>query len=483
MLRFNRLSVVAFSMALLAVVSNSHAESAGLNVLLITADDLGLQLNCYGDDTVPTPNLNTLAAQSVQFQTAYVAQASCSSSRSAMLTGTYPHTNGQYGLANAGVGFRATSASIRQSIPNVLKQNGYRTAVIGKLHVNPDREFDLDLHQRDGFGSRQVSKQFRYAREFWRESGGQPWFVMFNVFDPHVNGKRAMAATAFPDVVDAIPQSPIGPSDVQPWPWQQIDTPAMRKRIAGYYNCVQRVDAAVGLLLGALDELGQRDRTLVIFLGDHGPPFSRGKTTCYEAGLRVPFLMDWPSVSQPHRSERLVSAVDIAPTVFDAANVTIPAQVQGQSLRSVAASESVSNWRATLVGEFQFHGASSFQPTRAITDGRYKLIHRLRGGNRKPAISIDGDPAYRELAGLSAQHPARPVFQRLVDLPDWELYDLQRDPGEFNDLSKVASMAGVKTRLQDSLQQWQQQTNDPFRDPEFCARVLATHSRHQKGKR
>jgi len=454
-----------------------HGQEGPLNVLLITADDLGLQLNCYGDNTVPTPNLNALAADSVQFQTAYVAQASCSSSRSAMLTGTYPHTNGQYGLANAGVGFHVRPEIIDNSIPNVLKQQGYRTAVVGKLHVDPEQSFALDLRTKEGFGSRDVRKQVEIAKSFWDESGDQPWFLMFNVFDPHVVGKRSKGQPAFPDVVQGIPTTPVGPDDVEPWPWQGVDTPQMRKRIAGYYNCVQRVDAAVGMLLQSLAERGQRRQTLVVFLGDHGPPFSRGKASCYESGLRVPFLLDWPGVSEPHVSARLVSAVDIAPTVFDATGVTIPAAVEGHSVRAVATDDTTKPWRETLVGEFHYHGASSFQPTRAITDGRYKLIHRLPGSVGGQIVSIDGDPSIRELSKLPADHPAHAVYEQLRQPSEWALYDLKSDPYEFVNLSGQSATVEVESRLKKALADWQSETSDPFRDPRFCAEVVEQYAR------
>ena len=178
------------------------AADQPLNVLLITADDLGMQLGCYGDDTVPTPNLDALAGRGVRFKTAYVAQASCSSSRSAMLTGTFPHTNGQYGLANANVGFRASNKTIDHSIPNVLKQQGYRTGVIGKLHVDPEPRFAFDFRNKEGFGSRDVRRQVELAKTFWNVKDSKPWFLMFNVFDPHVLGKNQRCLLYTTDAAD-----------------------------------------------------------------------------------------------------------------------------------------------------------------------------------------------------------------------------------------------------------------------------------------
>jgi len=467
------ISVLAFGSSL----TTTQADEAPLNVLLITADDLGTQLNCYGDDTVPTPSLNSLAEQSVLFQTAWVAQASCSSSRSAMLTGTYPHTNGHYGLANAGVGFHCQDKFIQQSIPNVLKRHGFRTGIIGKLHVDPESKFDLDLHTKEGFGNRDVRRQVELAQTFWKDSGEQPWFLMFNVFDPHVRGRRPQGAPAFPDVVKGVPMSPIHAEDVAAWPWQGVDTPVMRRRIAGYYNCVQRVDAAVGMILESLAQIGQQDKTLVIFLGDHGPPFSRGKTTCYNAGLRVPFLLRWPGVSEPHVSEQFVSAVDIAPTIFDAAGLPIPDFVQGMSLRPVAGTSSSAGWRDVLAAEFHFHGAGGFYPTRAVTDGRFKLIHRLPGRAGRPVVSVDGDPSSRELAEQSKDHPSHEAYSRLHQPPEWEFYDLTRDPHEFQNLTGETAYAEAEQRLKDALRNWQEATDDPFRDESFSAEVAQKYLR------
>src|SRR5688572_17331343 len=108
------------------------AHAAQPNFLLITADDLGLQLGCYGDKVIRTPNLDELSRRGRLFENAYVAQSSCSPSRSAMFTGLYPHATGQYGLVNGG--FELHESLQTQTIPALLKKAGYRTGILGKLH-------------------------------------------------------------------------------------------------------------------------------------------------------------------------------------------------------------------------------------------------------------------------------------------------------------------------------------------------------------
>ena len=446
-----------------------------LNVLLITADDLGPQLSCYGDPVAETPHIDRLASESVRFQTAYVSQASCSPSRSTMFTGLYPHGNGHYGLANAGVGFQVHPELYERLLPNVLKKAGYRTGIIGKLHVNPEDRFQFDMRQSEGFGGRQVKNQVQFAKEFMSASEQQPWFLMFNMFDPHVardrmpDGQRG--PQYFPDRVAGLPEKILTAEDVPPWPWQKINTVEQRTKIAGYYNCVHRIDAAIGMLLETLHATNHWENTVILFLGDHGPPFARGKTSCYDAGLRVPFLVRWPGVSAPQVSKRLVSSVDIYPTILDVAGVTTSRQVHGRSLRSVMVASEHGDWRDTLFAEFHFHGSTPFFPRRAITDGRYKLIQNLRSGQLSASPTVDGDQAPKVAEQLPIGHPARQAMERLKDPPEWELYDLQRDPNEMKERSKDPKLATEFLRLQQALRDWQARTQDPFVDEEFRNKI------------
>lgn len=355
----------AMRLFLLALTAFLATAPAKLNVLLITADDLGLQLSSYGETLIQTPELDAFAATGVQFDVAYVAQASCSPSRSAMFTGLYPHSNGQYGLM-PGTGYSLHPHLRDKTIPALLKQAGYRTGIIGKLHVAPEESFPFDFRPR--VNMRRVRDAAAEAKRFLGETGNEPFFLMVNYTDPHAyRENRESSDWSFPRQVDGLPVNPIDPGPETLFGFQGIDTPEQRVRTANYYNTVMRLDAGVGLLLDELDATGKADETLVIFLGDHGPPFARGKTSVYESGLRVPFMVRWPGVSTPMRSPAMVSAVDILPTILDAVELPAPGVLEGRSLRPVVAKKDAP-WRQFLTGEFHYHGAEPFYPRRGIRD-------------------------------------------------------------------------------------------------------------------
>lgn len=437
-----------------------------LNVLFITADDLGLELGCYGETLIQTPNMDKLAASGVRFEVAYVAQASCSPSRSAMFTGLHTHSTGQYGLTNAGF---ALHPELRdKTIPNLLKPSGYRTGIIGKLHVAPEESFQFDFRDTDSGKTREVRWVAQRVEQFLHQTGGQPFFLMVNYSDPHAF-RRPEDRTKwyFPPQVDGLPKNPLPPSEKTLLAFQQIDTPEQRVRTAGYYNAVQRLDDGIGMLMDVLAKHGLCDNTLVILIGDHGPPFARGKTTVYEAGIRIPFIVRWPGVSKPMRSSAMVSTIDILPTILDATGVAPPGRMHGKSLRPVLKNANAP-WREYLVAEFHFHGGRPFYPRRAIRDHRYKLIHNLLAGKAKPSTGIDADPAFK-VSREPRYHgtPVRRAFDTFANPPEFELYDLQADAVEFNNLAGKSEYRATQERLAKALLEYRRQTNDPFLDPKF----------------
>jgi N-sulfoglucosamine sulfohydrolase len=444
------------------------ADSARMNVLLITSDDLGVQVGCYGDKVARTPNLDAMAKKGRLFENAYVAQASCSPSRSAMFTGIYPHANGQYGLVNGG--FALHEPLRAQTIPALLKKAGYSTAILGKLHVAPENSFPFDRKLKSDM--RDVKNAANVAGAYIRETK-EPFFFMVNFADPHVMGRSPRPpAEAFPTQYEGIPESPLKAGEVPPFPFQKIDTQEQVERVTQYYNAVTRIDAGLGLLLGELEASGKMGNTLVLFVGDHGPPFVRGKTSCYEGGVKVPMLALWPGVFTPgERTPALVGTVDLLPTILDATGQAIPENVQGRSLRHTL---DASQHRQYLATEFQFHGSMPFFPRRAIRDARYKLIHNLLAGKAKPNSGIDGDAALTMArSGKFAGTDVSRLFELAANPPELELYDLQSDPWEWNNLAAAPEHAETLKRMQAALKEWREQTQDPLLTPEGMAAMKA----------
>lgn len=461
---------IRLAFVLLCALASLSTLRGAPNVLLITADDLGLQLSCYGDPYIETPEIDAFAETGVKFKTAYVTQASCSSSRSSMFTGLYPHTTGQIGLANGG--FVLFPDQIGKNLPRYLKDAGYRTGILGKLHVSPESSFPFDYRPKVG-NTRDVRSVAAAAAVFFEEPAEEPFFLMVNYSDPHFYKDSKDGKIVFPPQWEGLPENPIPASSIPGWDFQGIDEPIARERTTNYYNTVKRFDAGVGMLLAALESAGLEDNTLVILLSDHGPPFSRGKTTCYESGLRVPFLVRWPGVSGVGlESEALVSTVDIVPTILDAAGIAFPEKFHGQSLReTLSTSEPPEGWRRYLAGEFHFHGPRPFFPRRAIRDLQFKLIHNPLAGMAKPPGRVDADPVGSFVNDAKyIDTPSGQAFQRYLDPPEWELYDLKSDPLEFENLAEIPSMRGELERLRTALRNWQEETDDPLREEDTFAR-------------
>lgn len=433
----------------LLLVTAPVAYAQRPNILLITADDLGVQVGCYGDKTARTPRIDQLAREGARFTNAYVTQASCSPSRSSILTGLYPHQNGQVGLSHLGFAMHDTI----QTLPTLLKQAGYRTGIIGKLHVAPENHFpfDFEFAKHEAKRTREVRVVADSAAAFIKQAGTEPFFLMVNYFDPHV--------PMIPQV-EGLPAQPYRPDQVPGLPFQRVDAAPERERIANFYSCIDRLDTGIGLLLEALQKSGQANNTLIIFVGDHGAPFVRGKTSCYEAGLKIPFIVRWPGRVKPGTLEsRLVSTVDIMPTVLEATHQPVPASLAGASLGPLLRGEPSVRWRTHLFGEFFYHGPEAYFPRYSVRDDRYKLILNMLTEKPNPVLSVDGDPAYRITQQTDFGNAAvKKIFDRYANPPEYELYDLQKDPEEFTNLADDPAYVRPLTALQTILRTWMAHT-------------------------
>jgi N-sulfoglucosamine sulfohydrolase len=448
----------AFLLTLAPACGWPAEKSARMNVLLMIGGDLGKTVGCYGDRQARTPNMDQLASEGMRFENAWVAQSSCSSSRSSIYTGLFPHQNGQLHLAHVPGSTQMHPGVL--TLPALLKGSGYRTGLIGKFHVRPEELFPWDKYV-DNQTVGEVRNPANFAREaetFLRECGTtQPFCLTVAFIDPHF---------PIPDQVAGVPQKPLRPGQVPPMPWVDVHTSAVLERTSRYYNSVTRVDAAMGLVLEKLRQAGRDKDTVVIVIGDNGPPFTRGKTTCYEAGLRTPFLVRWPGRAQSAAtSKALISTVDILPTILDLAGVQPPKGLAGASLVPLLEGHE-QGWRKTLFGEFTAHVTKDYFPRRAVRDEHYKLIHNLLANERANRVDgVDSCPAFgAALRGEGVTSATQRAFQTYRQPPEFELYDLEKDPNEFTNLAGQPQYASVEQKLKSQLEEWQKKTDDPLLD-------------------
>lgn len=433
------------------------------NILLIVSEDHGPHLSCYGDTIIETPYLDNIAKEGFLFKNAYISQSVCSPSRSTILTGLYPHQNGHLGLTTHGFHFVGEI----ETIYGILKDAGFRTGMIGKLHLQPDSLFPIDYHPIKGpnYHKKNLGRYARYASKFMGASN-DPFFLMVNFPDTH---------WPFQDVVEDRPVNPVSPGDVVTFPYIGFDNKRIREYTTGIYNCMLRLDECIGELMQALNQSGKRRNTLLIYLSDHGDEMARGKFDIYEAGTKVPFLISWPGTfDQGIKTDALVSSIDIVPTILDAVGLPVPDRITGKSLLPLLSNPDMS-FREYLFTEKNCDQIGMYFPRRAIRDEKYKLIYTLvddrknevaiqytRNKDRPPAIA--GSPALNELE--TAPDSIKEVYDLWIDPPKVLLYDLENDPWEFHNLSSNPKYVAVKERLLNELFKWQLETNDPLRFPE-----------------
>lgn len=427
------------------------------NILLMVSEDNGLQLSCYGDKYISTPNLDALADSGVRFENAYVTQAGCSPSRASIFTGLYPHNNGQIGLATHGLGM------YKDDTPNLttyLQSAGYRTGIIGKIHVRPKSAFSFDFkaYPKSNFNNRPVKDFAKTAGEFFRASDA-PFLMWISFPDAH---------KPFLDQQHGVPTKVLGPDDVETLPMVGVSTAQTLQTTANYYNCMQRLDVGVGLVLKELADSGKKDNTIIIYLSDHGPDFPRAKKTIREGGSRVPIIMSWQGhLPQGRVESRLVSSLDILPTILEATGINQHQNnLDGRSLMPLFNKKSA-RWREYLFTEFTLHWPETYYPGRAVRDSRYKLVHNLLPDRKNPVYDIylikQRPETFTPEELKNKPKQVQEAYNIFRQPPEFELYDLRNDPWEFYNLAEDPRYAEQLIRLKKRLAQWQEETNDPFR--------------------
>jgi len=441
--------------------------AADRNVILFVTDDQGKDAGCYGNPVIQTSNLDAIAADGTVFDNAYATTASCSASRSVILTGIFNHANGHYGHEHAYHKF--SSYDNLKSLPVYLEEAGYRTARIGKYHVAPESVYHFQKALKGN--SRNAVEMANNSEEFIKEESDKPFFLYFCTSDPHRGGGVVKSDPFKPDAFGNKPKGYPGVDEIKYDPKDVIvpkylpDTETCRHELAQYYQSVSRIDQGVGRLVEILKEADVYEKTLIIYISDHGIAFPGGKTTTYEPGLNSPCVIRNPyQEKRGNRNQALVSWVDLTPTILDFANAT-PKQskIQGRSFLSIIPETDPKGWDH-LYASHTFHEITMYYPMRVVRDGRYKLIWNIAHPLPYPfASDLWAAPTFQDIykQGMDEYYGPRTVRQ-YIHRPQFELFDLETDPLESNNLAEIEKYQTVLDDLKSKLKSFQKETKDPW---------------------
>lgn len=416
------------------------ATTALPNILLIHWHDLGRHLATYGRTGVTSPNVDALAAGGIRFDRAFGTAPLCSPARGSLFTGRYPHDNGLLGLAHLGWEYRS---GVR-TMPALLGEAGYRTALAGMQHESSDPStlgFDEFFALRGNHLEREYCGPVTDAAIDWLDRNSaapEPFFLVVGFEETH----RPYPSELY---------RPDDPAGVEV-PGYLPDNAWTRDDLAAFQGSIRVADHAVGRLLGALDRLGAREETLVVFTTDHGMAFPGGKSTLYDPGTEVALVMRPPSAWHSPRggTDRLISHVDVLPTLLDVLGIPVPAEVQGVSHAAWLTGGDPAPARQRIFTEKNFH--DGYDPIRAVRTERHKYV---RNFEERPRLALPGDiESSPTRHGLGDDH--------LRHRPAEELYDLARDPWERANLAADPDHGDLREELAAILRSWQETTGDPL---------------------
>ena len=478
-------------------IRNAHADdddtkNNGKNVILFVVDDQGFQAGCYDNEVIQTPGIDRLAATGTRFTRAGCTSASCSASRSVILTGLFNHATGHYGHSHAYHHF--STYDTVQTLPVLMTNAGYRTCSIGKYHVAPEYVYHFDEYRNQGIvgGSRNAVMMAENAVEWMDEEDERPFFLYFCTSDPHRGpgpGNFANWNNRDENPYPGCERVRYNPDDITPPPWLP-DEPEVREELAEYYQAISRLDQGMVKLLDYLDESGHADDTLVMFLSDNGPPFPGAKTNLHEPGRNLPLLVRSPDQEQSGVvCDAMVDWADIAPTILDFCAVTPepappiarrenvgppeyqaprrnqqtePVTFHGESLLEVLDEEHPDGWDETFASH-TFHEITMYYPMRVAIDGKWKLIFNIAHQLPYPfASDLYASPTWQGVLEREDTLYGQRTVDSYIFRPRFELYDLEADPWETNNLATDSAHQETLEQLQERMQEWQVESKDPW---------------------
>ncbi|GAA5521559.1 sulfatase [Aliifodinibius salicampi] len=415
----------------MTVQGQSISSESIPNILIFVADDAGWRdSGAYGNEVIQTPNIDRLAERGLLFDKAFLTTAQCSPSRISILTGLYPHATGAEDL-------HMPLPEGSRILPDYLSESGFYTGHMKKTHYGPYANAQFDWY------SEQLSEAFPKFLDARKEA---PFFLWVGFSDPHRPYGDA------PKVHD--------PEEIKVPPYL-TDTPETRADLANYYDEISRMDGQIGRFTEELEKHNELKNTLVIFLSDNGAPFPRAKGTVYDEGVRTPLIFHWPDhIKDGSRYEGLTSVIDLAPTLLELTGIPIPESMQGESILEVMSDQTLPG-REYTYSERNWHDAD--EHIRSLRTDRYRLIQNayteLPHGT--PA-DIGGSPSFRSLIQYKKEGELTHAQSRLFEVPRprIELYDLENDQWEINNVAAHSDYWELARELGQQLNNWMEETED-----------------------
>jgi len=453
-MNYTRLFLICLSVCGAAISAWSEEalnESTKPNILVLIADDAGMDFGCYGNDGIKTPNIDALAASGLRIDKAFLTGSQCSPSRTAMITGQFAHTIGTEKL-------RAKIGPSTKTIPDYLSEQGYFTGLMLKNHMEKNSDQRFHWYGRGyGFYVKDAAEWDRTVADefstFLDSADDKPFFMWLGFIDPH----RKYNDHPIEKVND--------PKDVTVPP-HLVDDEATRRDLADYYDEISRMDGHIGEVLAVLKKRKQLENTLIVFVSDNGMPFPRAKGSVYDTGMRTPLIFSWGDQIEAGSvyKKDLVSTIDLAPTLLDAAGIAKPEPMYGESLLPLLLGDANSS-REHIFSER--HYKRSDEHLLAIRSATHKLIRTFDMNADQPLITVGEvytSPSWYALEEREKAGTLTPAQQRILENPraEIELYDLAKDPHELVNIADNPENQTIVRDLLGRLQRLRRETNDPY---------------------
>ena len=414
------------------------------NILLLLADDWSYpHAGALGDEVVKTFTFDKIAGEGVLFENAFVSAPSCTPSRGAILTGQY-----HWRLGSA-VNLWGSLPKECRVYTSLLEAIGYYIGCTRKAFA-PTKNI--------GWERNPAGPKFKNFKEFMKaRPKNKPFCFWFGSGDPHRAYEWKSGVNSGMNIKDVQVAACLP------------DSEEVRTDICDYYWEVQRFDREAGEILKLIEEHGELDSTLVVITGDNGMPFPGCKATLYDGGTKVPLAIRWPErIKGGQIIKDFVSLTDIAPTFLDACGLDILPEITGRSLMNILSSGKsgqVDTERTFVLTGMETHCTS--YPCRAIRTKDYLYIRNFDPGNWDPGTNeydynIDPSPSKTYMMEHRDRKGVAPLYNRAFGKrPEEELYDLNKDPGQLNNVAMSPEYATIRRRMAETLVRKLKATKDP----------------------